>query len=214
MVQRITTCSSKATVDSSDENEDTELEAGLVDEAIDEDSGDLSSSNLSKTSSSSESEGGEDGLLANAIDKTPVGKAKAKGKQKQKAGSVRKGESECLLCIYALFSTMIAPENALPTGNKMDSEFAKKFTFNIAMFPFKECSKDLKKRTGKNTYMILNNNEPFDTWNAQLLVKSTKHSIRPGSTLLTMKSTSPLPVSHRRPSWFAPMKNTQICWNG
>lgn len=53
----------------------------------------------------------------------------------------------------------------------MDSEFSKKFTFNIAMFPAKERSKDLKKRTGKNTYMILNNNEPFDTWNAQLLVK-------------------------------------------
>ena len=53
----------------------------------------------------------------------------------------------------------------------MDSEFSKKFTFNIAMFPAKERSKDLKKRTGKNTYMILHNNEPFDTWNAQLLVK-------------------------------------------
>jgi hypothetical protein len=56
----------------------------------------------------------------------------------------------------------------------MDSDSAKKFTYNIAMFLAKERSKDLKKRTGKNTYMIVNNNEPFDTWNAQLLVKIDK----------------------------------------
>ena len=142
-------------VDSTDESEDTAV--GLVDED--------NLSDSSETSSSESSEVGEGGLLAD-------GKGKAKRKRKQKADGVRQGESECLPWIYALFST-IAPENALPvpTGNEMDSEFSKKFTFNIVMFPAKERSKDLKKRTGKNTYMILNNNEPFDTWNAQLLVK-------------------------------------------
>jgi hypothetical protein len=67
------------------------------------------------------------------------------------------------------------PENKPPaTGDGMDSESARNFTFNIAMFPAKEHSKDLKKRIGKNTYMDLNNNEPFDTWRAQLLVRIEK----------------------------------------
>jgi len=46
--------------------------------------------------------------------------------------------------------------------------------FNIAMFSAKEDLKDLKKRAGKNAYMVLNNNEPFDTWRAQLLVRIEK----------------------------------------
>ena len=56
----------------------------------------------------------------------------------------------------------------------MDSEFAKKLTFNIAIFSEKERLKDFKMKTGKNTYMVLNNNEPFDTWRAQLLVRIEK----------------------------------------
>ena len=39
------------------------------------------------------------------------------------------------------------------------------------MFSAKEALKDLKKRTGKNAYMVLNSNLPFDTWRAQLLVQ-------------------------------------------
>lgn len=42
------------------------------------------------------------------------------------------------------------------------------------MFSAKEASKDLKKRTGKNAYMVLNSNLPFDTWRAQLLVRIEK----------------------------------------
>ena len=38
------------------------------------------------------------------------------------------------------------------------------------MFSAKEASKDLKNQTGKNTYMVLNSNLPFDNWRAQLLV--------------------------------------------
>jgi len=42
----------------------------------------------------------------------------------------------------------------------------KKYTFNISMFSEKEALKDLKKCTGKNTYMVLNSNLPFNTWRA------------------------------------------------
>ena len=42
------------------------------------------------------------------------------------------------------------------------------------MFSVKECSKDLKKQISKNTYMDLNNNKPFNTWRAQLLVQIEK----------------------------------------
>lgn len=73
-----------------------------------------------------------------------------------------------------LFSTVASENNLPPTGDELDDESAKKFTFNIAMFSAKEASKDLKKRAGKNAYMVLHNNEPFDTWNAQLLVKIEK----------------------------------------
>jgi hypothetical protein len=68
------------------------------------------------------------------------------------------------------------------------------------MFPAKERSKDLKKRTGKNTYMILNNNEPFDTWNAQLLVKiekmlnPSKLNISDYEIHFTIARISPLPL--------------------
>ena len=47
-------------------------------------------------------------------------------------------------------------------------------TYNLAIFPAKERMKDLKKRTGKNTFMKLDTNEPFDTWKAQLLVRIDK----------------------------------------
>jgi hypothetical protein len=162
MVRHIT---SKAMIDSSDSDENDDSAARLVDE-------DELSDSDSSSESSETSEGGEGGLLANTIDKILVEKPKTKGKQKQKAGA----ESECLprawACIYA--ANIICTIATETTGNEMDSEFAKKFTFNIAMFPAKERSKDLKKRTDKNTYMTLNNNEPFDTWNAQLLVKIDK----------------------------------------
>lgn len=77
--------------------------------------------------------------------------------------------------MYMRFFSTVASENNLPaTGDEMDGESAKKFTFNIAMFSAKEGLKDLKKRAGKNAYMVLNNNEPFDTWRAQLLVRIKK----------------------------------------
>jgi len=73
-----------------------------------------------------------------------------------------------------LFSTVASENNHPATGDELDDESAKKLTFNIAMFSAKEGSKDLKKRAGKNAYMVLNNNAPFDTWRAQLLVRIEK----------------------------------------
>jgi len=43
-------------------------------------------------------------------------------------------------------------------------------TYNLAIFPTSEHAKDLKKKIGKNTFMKLDNEKPFDTWKVQLLV--------------------------------------------
>jgi len=43
-------------------------------------------------------------------------------------------------------------------------------TYNLAIFPTSERAKDLKKKIGKNTFMKLDDEKPFDTWKAQLLV--------------------------------------------
>jgi hypothetical protein len=47
-------------------------------------------------------------------------------------------------------------------------------TYNLAIFSASEHTKELKKRNGKNTFMKLDNNKPFDTWKAQLLVRINK----------------------------------------
>ena len=50
-----------------------------------------------------------------------------------------------------------------------------KLTYNLSMFMASEIKKDLKKRTGKNSYMKLDSDEPFDTWKAQLLAQIDQH---------------------------------------
>lgn len=47
-------------------------------------------------------------------------------------------------------------------------------TYNLAIFPTSERTKELKKQNGKNTFMKLDDDEPFDTWKAQLLVRIDK----------------------------------------
>ena len=47
-------------------------------------------------------------------------------------------------------------------------------TYNLARFPTSEHTKELKKRNGKNTFMKLDYDEPFDTWKAQLLIYINK----------------------------------------
>ena len=108
------------------------------------------------------------GPLGQAVDKFLTRK-KAKGIQKQ-TGQAKQAKSGCFPHIYGCFINHSPENKPLATGDKMDSEFAKKFTYNIAIFSEKECSKDFKKKTGKNTYMVLNNNEPFNTWKAQIIV--------------------------------------------
>lgn len=46
-----------------------------------------------------------------------------------------------------------------------------KATYNLSMFPASESNKDVKKRKGSNAYFKLNVDEPFETWQAQLLVR-------------------------------------------
>jgi len=68
------------------------------------------------------------------------------------------------------------------------------------MFSAKEASKDLKKCPGKNTYMVLNRNLPFDTWRAQLLIqvektlKPSKLDINNYEIHFTIACVSPLPL--------------------
>jgi hypothetical protein len=59
--------------------------------------------------------------------------------------------------------------SAVDAIDKEDSP--KIITYNLAMFPAAERMKELKKRNGKNTFMKLGSDEPFDTWKAQLLVR-------------------------------------------
>ena len=47
-------------------------------------------------------------------------------------------------------------------------------TYNLAIFTTSERTKELKKRNGKNTFMKLDDDEPFNTWKAQLLVRIDK----------------------------------------
>jgi hypothetical protein len=82
--------------------------------------------------------------------------------------------------LHICTSSHLLPENKPPAPvDGMVSESVRKFMFNLAMFSMKECSKDLKKRINKKMYMDLNNNEPFDTWRAQLLVR-IKKTLNPG----------------------------------
>ncbi|KIJ96384.1 hypothetical protein K443DRAFT_10667 [Laccaria amethystina LaAM-08-1] len=168
MVRHIT---SKATVESSDEDEGT----GLID---DEGTGlvDDEDSNSSVLSSSSDRRN-DDSPLIQAIDKILTGKSKSKGKGKEKKTQNTQGTEQDAR------NKPPAPEDG------MDSESARKFMFNIAMFSTKERSKDLKKQIGKNTYMDLNN-EPFDTWSSSL---SGSRNTEPTQTLDFGCST--LPVS-------------------
>lgn len=167
MVRRIT---SNATIESSDENESA---------AHGDDDARGSGSLTSSSSSDSENDGGFLGRAINDIIQGTLRKTMSKGKEKKarNAGgtNLKPSASECLPSMYMLpFSTVVSRNNLPATGDEQDGESAKKFTFNIAMFSAKEQSKDLKKRAGKNTYMVLDNNEPFDTWKAQLLVRIEK----------------------------------------
>ncbi|KAF8835495.1 hypothetical protein BDN67DRAFT_1015519 [Paxillus ammoniavirescens] len=46
-----------------------------------------------------------------------------------------------------------------------------KATYNLSIFPALEFKKDMKKRKGSNMYFKLDDDEPYNTWKAQLLVK-------------------------------------------
>jgi len=156
MVHHIT---SNAVVESLDENKGTGLG--------DNDTG-VSGSLTSSSSSDGENDGGP---LGQTIDDILLGKTKAKekGKKAHNAGGTKPSASKCILCICAFFQLLPQRITLLPQRN-----LQRNIMFNIAMFSAKKDLKDLKKRAGKNAYMVLNNNEPFDTWRAQLLVRIEK----------------------------------------
>ena len=92
-----------------------------------------------------------------------------------------------------IFSTVVS-ETAPATNNKMDSKSAKKFTFNIVMFPAKEHSKDLKKRASKNTYMVLHNNEPLLLLRIKKILSPSKLDIADYEIHFTIARISPSPL--------------------
>ena len=76
-------------------------------------------------------------------------------------------------------------------------------TYNLAIFPTSERTKELKKRNGKNTFMKLDYDEPFDTWKAQLLIcidkilqpeKLDSNHYEVNFTIARI-STAPMPIS-------------------
>ena len=74
-------------------------------------------------------------------------------------------------------------------------------TFNLSLYALKEASKDVKKRiSSHSTYMKLNNNEPFDTFKAQLLVRIDKHftpkrlNLADYQILFSIPRISPMPM--------------------
>jgi len=74
--------------------------------------------------------------------------------------------------------------------------------FNLSFYALKEGSKDLKKRIAcHNAYMKLNNNEPFDTFKAQLLIRIDKYftprklNIANYLILFSIPRISPMPMT-------------------
>ena len=125
---------------------------------------------LSSSSSSGSENDGPSNHLEEVFDQILSGKMKSKGKKKTGATRGTNGNT---------------------------SKYA---PFNIVMFAAKEASKDLKKQTGKNTYMVLNSNLPFDPWRAQLLVrientlKPRKLNINDYEIHFTITRVSPSPL--------------------
>ena len=62
-----------------------------------------------------------------------------------------------------------------PAPDATETSPPQKITYNLSFFLQSERTKELKKRTGKNTFLKLEDIEPFDTWKAQLLVLIDKH---------------------------------------
>ncbi|KAF8834864.1 hypothetical protein BDN67DRAFT_1016074 [Paxillus ammoniavirescens] len=56
----------------------------------------------------------------------------------------------------------------------MGLKSAIKAIYNLSIFPVSEFKKDMKKQKGSNTYFTLDDDKPYDTWKAQLLVKINK----------------------------------------
>ena len=125
------------------------------------------------------------------------------GKVLKKTGTTKgtkRDTSEYVPRYMQLFSAIASENKPSATGDGLNGESTRKFTFNIIMFSAKEASKDLKKWTGKNTYMVLNSNEPFDTWRAQLIVqvkktlKPSKLDINDNKIHFMVAHISPLPL--------------------
>lgn len=98
--------------------------------------------------------------------------------------------------ILTIFFEALAPEQ-----KKTEPEPALKITYNLALFPASEFKKDLKKCKGSNAYFKLNDDEPFDTWKAQLLVRISD-KLSPASLLFddydinfTIPRISPSPLA-------------------
>ena len=197
MVQCITR---NATIKSSNKNEDI---------------GHSSSDEISFLSSSSS--GSKNNGLSNHVeqvfDQILLGKTKLE--VNKKAGTTRgtNGNTSGYILLYLqLCWAGVASENkSTATGDKPDGESMKKYTFNIAIFSAKEASKDLKKWTRENTYMILN--LPFDVWRAQLLIW-IKKTLNPRKLNINdYKIISQWLVFHHHLSQLPQMKNTWICWS-
>ncbi|KIJ92999.1 hypothetical protein K443DRAFT_41299, partial [Laccaria amethystina LaAM-08-1] len=71
-------------------------------------------------------------------------------------------------------TTMAKPDSDNSICKIVAQTKVKNITYNLAIFPASEHTKELKKRTGTNTFMKLEVEEPFDTWKAQLLVRIDK----------------------------------------
>ena len=87
--------------------------------------------------------------------------------KKKKWAKCQLYSSDLLLITY---SFTIAAKNTI---NK-PAPGPQKLIFNISLFPAAQIKKDIKKHKGKNTYLKLDSNEPFDMWKAQLLTKIDK----------------------------------------
>lgn len=112
----------------------------------------------------------------------------------------KKGRTVCLFLLLLYIYVTYLELASEPSGED-ENKIAIEITFNISFYPLKESSKKVKKRTScHSSYMKLNNEEPFNTFKAQLLVQIDKQftpkrlNINNFQVFFSIPRTSPMPM--------------------
>ncbi|KIJ93076.1 hypothetical protein K443DRAFT_125727 [Laccaria amethystina LaAM-08-1] len=146
------------------------ISAEFIDSDLDESQHEASvNSGLSSEESVSQARHTDCDTLFDQIIGTPTTKGKSKAKSKPRklhGGATQTAKANATSKVRDVID-LNDEENATKKALAL-------VTYNLAIFSASEHTKELKKWNGKNTFMKLDNNKPFDTWKAQLLVRINK----------------------------------------